>query len=47
MEQKGIPNMPKVEIKWNIKKWLIDWKEDRKREKRAKMVENIKQIVKW
>lgn len=36
MEQKGILNMSKVEIKWNTKKCLIDWKENRKEKKKKK-----------
>ena len=36
MEQKGILNMSKVEIKWNTKKCFIDWKENRKEKKKKK-----------
>lgn len=36
MKQKGILNMSKVEIKWNTKKCLIDWKENRKEKKKRR-----------
>ena len=48
MEQKGILNMSKVEIKWNTKKCLIDWKESRKEKKKEeKKRSHIKQIARW
>ena len=48
MKQKGILNMSKVEIKWNTKKCLIDFKENRKEKKKEeKIISYIEQIARW